>query len=75
MIFISSGRTLLGDLKVTSSVFFYIKKFYLHSTDYSNVSYHSWLAYFDFLAKLYEKDLYHQQSDPFCSVELSYGDH
>ena len=47
----------------------------MHSNDYSDVSYHSWLAYFDFLAKLYEKDLHHQQSDPFCSVELSYGDH
>ena len=48
----------------------------MHSTNYSTVSYNSWLAYLDFsLTNLYERDLYHQQSDVLYSVEMCYEDH
>ena len=48
----------------------------MHSTNYSTVSYHGWLAYLDFsLTNLYERDLYHQQSDVLFSIELLYEDH
>ena len=44
--FISPGSTFLGDLKITSLVcLHYQLKFYFLSINYSDVSYHSWLAY------------------------------
>ena len=68
LIFISSRSTFVGDLKIASSV-------NLCSTNYSSVSY-GWFAYLDFLQTyLYEKDLYHQQSDALCRIELPCGDH
>ena len=33
-IFISSGSTFLGDLKITSLVFYILREFFLHSTNY-----------------------------------------
>ena len=69
LIFISSRSTFLGDLKFTSSVFPTLIEILF-------VSYHGWLAYLVFLQTyLYERDLYHKQSDALCSNELPYRDH
>ena len=75
LILILSDSTFLRDLKITNWVFSILSEIFLLSTNYSTVLYHGWLAYLEFsLTYLYERDLYHQQSDVFCSIELLYED-
>ena len=73
---ISSESTFLGELKITSSVLSTLSEILFGLNYYSTVSYHGWLAYLDFsLTNLYERGLYHQQSDALYIGELPYEDH
>ena len=73
---ISSESTFLGELKIVSSAFSALSETLLALNQLFNC-FISWLtSLFRFsLAYLYERDLYHQQSDVLCSIEMLYEDH
>ena len=76
LIFISSKSTFLGDLKSNSSVFYLLGEILFGLNQLFKFFISHWLAYLDFLhTYLYEKDLYHQQSEALCSIELPCGNH
>ena len=76
LIFILSRSTFIGDLKFTSSAFSMLREilFVLKQLFKCFISRLTSLCKF-LQIYLYNKDLYHQESDAFCSIELPYGDH
>ena len=76
LIFILSRSTFIGDLKFISSGFSMLREilFVLKQLFKCFISWLTSLCKF-LQIYLYSKDLHHQESDAFCSIELPYGYH